>query len=495
MRKAPLNAVRSTGRFFCRLWRDRSGNVMMILGFSLLPLVFATGMGIDYSRAMKLQTKPNATADAAALSAVSLPMMSNSNLVACAAARNMFTTQASNLYGLVLDVNDPKQLKITVTDSQTKGGAGTTTDCSAATSSTTAASYSRTATVTYYGQSTNAFANILGINTLTVKGTSQTNAAVAPNIDFYLQLDVSPSMAIAATQSGIDTMVSHTSAQGGCAFACHQISVGNGDTSGNPTDPKTNKQMDNYALARSLGVILRGDLVTDAAQNLMDVAASTSQTNGAIYRMSIASFDSAYKTLQSKTSDFAAAKTAAGKAVIAPMYSNSYALASNGTSGVYNNDTSTSFTAMTNGLATVLTTPGNGTNASGDKPQGIIFIVTDGVRDEAVNGDVNNRWIGQLERPASKYPYSRSPYTLDPAVCESNKAQGFRIAILYTSYLPLPTNSFYNGNVKPFQTEITPNLQACASPGLFSEVSTDGDISAALAQLFQAAVSSAHLLK
>jgi len=40
---------------------------------------------------------------------------------------------------------------------------------------------------------------------------------------------------------------------------------------------------------------------------------------------------------------------------------------------------------------------------------------------------------------------------------------------------------------------ITPALTACASPGLFYQVTTDGDISSALGLLFQKAVASARL--
>ena len=43
-------------------------------------------------------------------------------------------------------------------------------------------------------------------------------------------------------------------------------------------------------------------------------------------------------------------------------------------------------------------------------------------------------------------------------------------------------------------TKIATAAEACASPGLFYEVSTDGDISAALAHLFQEAIATARLL-
>jgi hypothetical protein len=61
--------------------------------------------------------------------------------------------------------------------------------------------------------------------------------------------------------------------------------------------------------------------------------------------------------------------------------------------------------------------------------------------------------------------------------------------------LALPSNGWYNSHVSPFQNNIGPQLQACASPNLYSVVTTDGDISAALQQLFNAAVESAYLVK
>jgi hypothetical protein len=64
---------------------------------------------------------------------------------------------------------------------------------------------------------------------------------------------------------------------------------------------------------------------------------------------------------------------------------------------------------------------------------------------------------------------------------------------LYTSYLPLPTNAWYNTWVAPFQNNIGPNLQSCASPGLYFEVQTGGDISQAMSALFKAAVATASL--
>src|SRR5260370_15481000 len=107
------------------------------------------------------------------------------------------------------------------------------------------------------------FAGLVGMSSVPINGTSQSIASTPPNIDFYLLLDNSPSMAIAATTTGINTMVSNTASQGGCAFACHQTNPG-GDNLGNPGG------VDNYQLAKNLNVVTRIQNLNAATQTLMD---------------------------------------------------------------------------------------------------------------------------------------------------------------------------------------------------------------------------------
>ena len=52
-----ISAMKQPTRFLRRLAGDKRGNALMIFGLSVLPLMFATGMGIDYSHAARLQTK------------------------------------------------------------------------------------------------------------------------------------------------------------------------------------------------------------------------------------------------------------------------------------------------------------------------------------------------------------------------------------------------------------------------------------------------------
>ena len=80
-----------------RLLKDQRGNVLMFYGFAIIPLTFSVGMGIDYARAMKAQTKLDAAADAAALNSVSQTMMLQTTTKACAAAKALFKSQSSNI--------------------------------------------------------------------------------------------------------------------------------------------------------------------------------------------------------------------------------------------------------------------------------------------------------------------------------------------------------------------------------------------------------------
>ena len=93
LRSSRLGA--SLWRFFGQLGADRSGNIAMILGLSVIPLTFVIGFGIDYSRSEKLQTKLNAAADAAALAAVDPTMILQSDDASRNAANNMFNSQVS----------------------------------------------------------------------------------------------------------------------------------------------------------------------------------------------------------------------------------------------------------------------------------------------------------------------------------------------------------------------------------------------------------------
>jgi len=424
----------------------------MIFGLSLIPIIFLTGMALDFTSAAQKRTRLNAAADAAALAAVTPAMMTQSNSAALTAATNMFNAAATNIGAAT--VNAP-----TITISN--------------------AGLVRTVTVSYTATSTNTFPNVFSYvtgsshTTWPLSGSATATSYSAPNINFYLLLDNSPSMDIAATTSGINTMVSNTSAQGGCAFACHE-SYPAADNLGNPNGE------DNYTLAQKLGVVTRIQLMAQATSALMTTAGDTEQANNATYQMAIYTFNynglsTIYAPNNAPSSNLTAAATAASAIDVLEVYSNNYLTKTN-----QNSDTDTNFeTAMTavNNLM-----PNPGTGASNSTPQEVLFIVSDGVDDE-----VNSTSCSQpLDGTRCQQPFNT-------AMCTSVKNRGIMIAVLYTEYLPLPTNSWYNTWVAPFQSTLGTNMQNCASPGLYFEITTDGDITAAMQTLFQLAIATARL--
>jgi Flp pilus assembly protein TadG len=465
------------GRFWKRFFRAREGNVAIITALAAIPMCFLVGMSVDYGTAADRQVQLNAYADAAALAAVTPSMMAQGVAQSTTAAQNTFNGQASSLSSITYS---PANLNVTISTSGSK----------------------RTVTVAYTATYNTFFPSLLGRSTMALSGSSTATGGLSPNINFFLLLDDSPSMAIAATTSGISTMISNTQGQCdpnsppaggahcGCAFGCHESNPAgeshcNAATcglsgTGNPGGE------DNYALARALGVTLRIDLLSSAAANLMTTAQSTEEGNDASYQMAIYSFDTGVNAIQSLTSNLSTAQNSAGNVGLLEVYQNNMLTSSNN-----NNDEDTNYEVAMSSLNSAMPNPGSGTNTAGDTPQEVLFLVTDGVEDECETPTLNSYSSGGC----------RQQYLMNSNTdyCTAIKNRGIRIAVLYTEYLPITNNGWYENfdglgsGINSFQSQIANQMESCASPGLFYEVDTDGDISAALASLFQSAVQSSYL--
>jgi Flp pilus assembly protein TadG len=426
-----------------RLRRDERGSMALMMGLMAVPLLFAVGAGVDYGTANMSKAKLDAIADTAALAAVDHQNITSTAAAAQTVAENVFNAEATNLPDVSVS-----NLTATVTDSTT----------------------GRTALVNYTATKTNLFMGLFGYPTTTISGSSTAQAGLTTNIDFYLLLDNSPSMNIAATSAGIATMVANTTAQGGCAFACHESDPA-ADNLGNKGG------VDNYTLAQNLGVVTRMQNLATATQALMSSATSMEGSNNQQYQMGIYTFNgSGLNTIQLLTSNLTNAENAAANINVEEVYSNNYLTKSNS-----NNDTDTDFESAMSAINTIMPLPGTGTPSS--TPQEVLFVVTDGVDDE-ISSSCSQTFDG-----------NRCQQPFDTTWCTTVKNRGIQIAVLYTEYLPLPTNTWYNNWIAPFQSQISPNLQSCASTGMFFTVTTDGDITAAMQTLFQQAVAAARLTK
>ena len=101
------------------------------------------------------------------------------------------------------------------------------------------------------------------------------------------------------------------------------------------------------------------------------------------------------------------------------------------------------------------------------------FFVSDGLGDSSKQYTCTQPTTGD-----------RCQEPIDTSFCQPLKNRGIKIAVLYTTYLPLPQNAWYNQWIAPFQNKIGTKMQACASPGYYFEVSPTQGISAAMNALF-----------
>ena len=547
------------------LRRDEHGNMTIMFAFAVVPLLLSVGLGIDYASATARQAQLNGIADAAALSAVT-PAMINVPGQTAAQQKAAMEAQATSFFNA---------------QSASVTGIGSVTPHPVATLIGT----KWTIDVPYTTTSTNAFAQILGMPTMNVGGFSEAQAAVTPNIDFWMMIDTSPSMAIAATQAGIDTMVLNTQKNFhdnqnidnglGCAFGCHEYSPAKEGSSGlhaqtlkwprsvgdtasldtngyyfksytgvgtltqnnyqcvnspvaviSTSDPaivtsvagatltgavlgalppggtaypllSVNGNEDLFVFSRCAGVVLRIDLVNDAIQALMTQAPGFSTTNGVVYRAALYTFDYDKHQLVGPTSSGLIGPTA----TFTPAQGTPSLKSVAGTLGQLvidrngclnaacnapkgNGDQDTYFDQTLVDLNTVMPTPGNGTKLVGDTPQEVLYIVSDALPDTANSRIGANGSFRGVAKDQTLGDY-----------CTIIKARGIRIAFLYLTYNPLPTNPFYVADVAPMQPTIQPLATACASPGLFFEVSTGGNVSDAMIALFKKAATTAILVK
>ena len=267
-----------------RFRRDQRGTMAMMAGLTTIPLIFSVGAGIDYGVGSMAKAKLDSIADAAALSAVDHTAILGTPAAAQDTAQTTFNAEAVNIPNVTVS-----NVSASVIESVT----------------------GRTAVVNYTATKNNLFMGIFGYPSTTLNGSATAQAGLSTNINFYLLLDNSPSMNIAATSAGISAMVAATSAQGGCAFACHESNP-SADKLGNPGG------VDNYALAAKLGVVTRMQNLASATQSLMSAASAMEGPNSGQYQMAIYTFaNSGLNTMQLLTSNLANAQAAAANINVA----------------------------------------------------------------------------------------------------------------------------------------------------------------------------------
>src|SRR5882757_4399859 len=386
--------MRALVQKFNRFRRNKSGNVAVIFALTLVPVISVIGCAVDYSRANQIRSKLVAAADAASVGSVS---KTAPGFIAAGAMMSDGSIQAG--------VDDATKIFNANANSQT----GFT--LASLTPTMTKAGSVITSTVQFSADVPTTFLGVIGKSAMTVTGTSTSTASMPLYIDFYLLLDNSPSMGVGATPADVTTMVNNTPDK--CAFACHDLNNAN----------------NYYKLAKSLGVTTRIDVLRSATQSLMDTAGSIatypSQFRMAIYDFGGSAQSAGLRSLFSLSASLSSAKSAAGNIDLMTV---------NGQND--NNDQDTAFSTLLPAVNNAIGAPGAGTSSA---PLKYLFFVSDGVADEANGGCL---------KPKSGTARCQSP--INPALCKTLKDRGIKVAVLYTTYLSLPTNNWYNTWIAPF---------------------------------------------
>ena len=464
--------MRAVLGMICRFGSDRRGNIAVIFALTMVPTIYLLGMALDYTQALRRQGQLIAAADAAAIAAVRPAMLVQTIDVAKTTATDVFGSTANTLPGLS-SVPAPT---ITVTDTGLQ----------------------RTVTVSFDTKSINNFPSLLGSPAWPISGSSKAQASSAPNMNFYLLLDDSPSMGIGATLADINALITATAptkqpagSSQNCGFACHETNIAH--------DGGTR---DNLAIARANNVTLRIDLVTNAVNQLLNTWSGCPQSgvsggvmqcmsalNHTTYKAALYTFDVDLNTLQTLSTPTTAGTKVNNIALMPVVYQNCVFSGCSSTSTTNpNTDYGTDIAGALSSLNDIMPNPGLGSNTATDAPQEVLFLVTDGVEDKISSTCPNGTFAS----------HRRCQQPLDTTMCTTIKNRGIRIAILYTEYLQLInlgpnqniTDGWYMSWVDPYDEPssstgtIAQNLQACASPGFYSYVTTGADISAALTDLF-----------
>jgi hypothetical protein len=438
--------MRTFFRLLDQFRRDSSGNIAVIFTLAAVPVISAVGCAVDMSRANALRSKLQAAADAATVGSVSrtAPGFIAAGSMTGSGSIQVGVDDALKLFTGNMDGVSGYTLN-SATPTMNKNGSVITSQ------------------LQFSANLPTTFMSVVGKSRMTVTGQSTATATMPLYIDFYLLLDNSPSMGVGATPADVATMVANTSDK--CAFACHD-----------KDDPKNY-----YKLAKQLGVTTRIDVLRSATEQLMDTAKVT-QTYSNQFRMAIYDFGAAassanLRALFSLSSNLSGAKAAAGNIDLMTV---------NGQNE--NKDQDTNYTDIFPAMNSTISAPGSGTSSS---PLKYLFFVSDGVADED-----NSACL----KPVTSGSRCQSP--INPALCTTIKNRGIKIAVLYTTYLALPTNDWYNKWIAPFNvgpygpspnSEIAQNMKSCASPDLFFEVSPTQGIPEAMNALFRKAVADARI--
>jgi Flp pilus assembly protein TadG len=288
-------------------------------------------------------------------------------------------------------------------------------------------------------------AAILGYDKIMIadEATASNGTSAGHNyMEFHIVVDNSASMGLGATQADMDKMEDDPII--GCTFACHKNFSG----------------VNTVVRAKAIGATLRIDVVESALDKMLTTLAglpNQTKVTAALYGLQsnldeLVPMTGTISDLQHHNLEMEQATKSLGN---------------------------TNFRASMNTLTSKVGKNGDGSSKS--SPQKFAFVVTDGVHDSvksepnaAKHGGFNNHFTGPM----------------DPSFCKKIKDDGAILGVLYVDYI-VPVSHPAAAMVTPFDDQISPKLQACASDGMFFSAANPADIDKAMADMLATALTKA----
>jgi Flp pilus assembly protein TadG len=437
---------------------DRRGATAVIMALCAPVLMLMIGFAIDYGYALNVNQRLNGAADAAVLAATSPSATAQAGGIVPAATScnggspSCWSYQRAIQTFLANELTLPIPLVVPTI------------------SISTSTSNKVTATLTYSTSVPTFFSGIIGMSSIPISGHAQATASPLTYVNYYILLDVSNSMGIAASPTEQTALYN----QLGCQFGCHV--------------PDTGQTVSNESVAHSMSpaVTLRIDAAKTAILEIINTAANLN-TNGNIkiglYTMNQDPTNPTNYVTQvlAPTTSQSALTTAVGNIDLGNN------TVSNGSS-LGDTNYSPQFAKFTNSYFAATS---NGTGLTPSSPLNYILIVTDGVQDTNTSSCSQSTQTG-----------GHCVSVFSPSLCTSLQSAA-TVAVLYTTYDPIYQNpnkpslgytASYSDLVAPFASQILGNLESCASSSQYFLQADEGSAIISAAQtLFANTLQTARL--
>ncbi len=520
-----------------RFATNRRGNVAVITALAMLPMVAAVGCVIDFTTATTIKTKLQAAADAASLATVSInsPVIATAKSMSGNGTVSGGSTFATSFFNGNLATAPADTGYTSLSPTATVTRTGTTV----------------TATVSFTAQVPTYFMGVLGYKTIAESGTSTASFTLPTYINFYLMLDVSGSMSFPSTSSEQARLMAVNPDNlgeypAGCQFACHftsqgacaQSAQGTYPAVGKSTNPSpggycqgfiisrlgttpatfssgtnptngmdvnwSNTQVSSCSTAGTTSCIqLRADAVGYAVNALLSQASATESNDGISNQFEVGLFPFIQNLCTSSANSSNSCSVGLTSSLTGSTITNFAAqlasLLDTGTNTTLGSG-GTHFENALSQMNTLISSVGTGSSASSALPY--VFLVTDGSQDYQTQSGGN--WSSQNWTKTSAVPYQNSATVIPPnseqltSYCTTMKNRGITVAVLYIPYIPISNaNSGFANNEDGYANANIPSipgaLQSCASPNFFYTAASPTDINNALLEMFNQAVSTAHI--